>query len=282
VKPNLYLITIGVSKYNDERFNLQYAAKDAKDIIKLYTTNEFSYFGSDNFDSIYTKILINEQVKKESIAKLKEFLEHATVNDEVIIFYAGHGVLDQNLDYYLASSDINFNNPAERGISYKMLERVLDGIKPLKKVLMIDACHSGEIDKEEVELALVDKKQVGDVVFRSAGAGLISTNNSLSLKNTSELTKELFTDLRRGTGATVISSAGGGEYAMESDEWKNGLFTYCLIDGISTRKADLNRDGKIQLSELQNYVQEQVVALSRGKQQPTSRIENITMDFLVW
>jgi len=36
------------------------------------------------------------------------------------------------------------------------------------------------------------------------------------------------------------------------------------------------------LSELQKYVQSQVLELSGGKQQPTSRIENVTMDFRVW
>ena len=69
---------------------------------------------------------------------------------------------------------------------------------------------------------------------------------------------------------------------MESGEWKNGLFTYSLINGIKSKEADLNKDGKIMLSELQKYVQSQVVKLSGGKQQPTSRIENISMDFRVW
>jgi hypothetical protein len=69
---------------------------------------------------------------------------------------------------------------------------------------------------------------------------------------------------------------------MESGEWKNGLFTYCLINGIQTKEADLNKDGKIMLSELQKYVQQKVVVLSNGQQQPTSRIENIAMDFRVW
>jgi ABC-type proline/glycine betaine transport system ATPase subunit len=69
---------------------------------------------------------------------------------------------------------------------------------------------------------------------------------------------------------------------MESGEWKNGLFTYCLINGIKSKEADLNGDGEIMLSELQKYVQKQVMKLSGGKQQPTSRIENITMDFRLW
>jgi uncharacterized caspase-like protein len=133
-----------------------------------------------------------------------------------------------------------------------------------------------------MQLADAQSTTYGEITFRSAGAGVITKSNNLGLKNTSELTKELFTDLRRGTGATVVSSAGGGEYAMESGEWKNGLFTYSLINGIQSKKADLDKDGKIMLSELQKYVQTQVVELSGGKQQPTSRIENIAMDFRVW
>ena len=275
IKPNLYLITIGTSKYKDSRFDLQYAAKDANDVANLFNQNK--YFGK-----IITKTLTNEQVTKESIIELKSFLKQSERNDQVIVFVAGHGVLDANLDYYLASNDMDFNHPEKRGIPYEELESILDGIAPLKKILFVDACHSGEIDKDEVELAQAEKIEVGSVTFRSAGAGVVSKNNNLGLKNTSELTKELFTDLRRGTGATVVSSAGGGEYAMESGEWKNGLFTYCLINGIQTKDADLNKDGEIMLSELQMYVQSQVLELSNGKQQPTSRIENITMDFRVW
>lgn len=92
----------------------------------------------------------------------------------------------------------------------------------------------------------------------------------------------LFTDLRKGTGATVISSSGGMKFAMEGDDWNNGLFTYCLINGIKSKEADLNKDGEIWLSELKQYVSEQVTKLSNGKQQPTSRIENQMLDYRVW
>ncbi len=273
VEPNLYLITIGTSKYLDNNFNLQYAAKDAKDVAELFKKDHY-------FNKVIVKTLTDEQVTKENIEKLKLFLADATINDEVIIFVAGHGVLDVDLNYYLASHDMDFNDPAKRGIPYEDVEKLLDGIKPLKKILFVDACHSGEIDKDEMELAQVEATEQGEVTFRAAGASVVS--KSVETQNTSELSKELFTDLRRGTGATVVSSAGGGEYAMESGEWKNGLFTYCLINGIQTKEADLNKDGKIMLSELQKYVQSQVLKLSGGKQQPTSRIENISSDFRVW
>ncbi|RLD22135.1 MAG: hypothetical protein DRI71_07905 [Bacteroidetes bacterium] len=272
-KPDLYLITIGESKFKDSKFNLTYAAKDAQDIASLFAK-------SKNYEKVITKTLTNEQVTKENITALRSFLDQAGINDEVMIFIAGHGVLDENLDYFFASYDMDFNNPSQRGIAYEDLEGLLDGIKPLKKVLLIDACHSGEIDKEEVELLAVNEEVGAEgIQFRAVGN---TVKPKLGMQNTSELTKALFIDLRKGTGATVISSAGGGEYAMESGEWKNGLFTYCLINGIQSKDADLNNDGEIWLKELQHYVQTQVTELSGGKQQPTSRIENSVLDYRVW
>lgn len=275
-KPNLYLITIGMSKHQDSSFNLIYPEKDAYDVSTSFANNWF-------YGKTLIKSIKNEDVTKENIDLLKLFLDSATINDVVIVFYAGHGVLDQNFDYYLASHNMNFSSPAINGIPYQQLEQLLDGIKPLKKILMIDACHSGEVDKDEMAIAEASNtgKEQGDIKFRNVGAG-VQRKESLGLNSTSEMMKELFTDLRKGTGATVISSAGGGEYAMESDQWKNGLFTYCLLNGLQSREADLDGNGQIMLSELQQYVQNQVLELSRGQQKPTSRIENIEMDFRVW
>jgi WD40 repeat protein len=271
-EPNLYLITIGESEFLQADYNLTYAAKDANDIAALFSK-------SKAYKEVFTRTLVNQEVTKENVRALKSFLSQATINDEVMIFIAGHGVLDVNLDYYFATYDMDFINPAEKGLAYDDLEGLLDGIKPLKKTLMIDACHSGEIDKDEVELAEAETEAGDAIQFRVVGN---TVSPKLGTQNTSELTKSLFTDLRKGTGATVISSAGGMEFAMEGDDWRNGLFTYCLIKGIKTKAADYNTDGEIWLSEIKRYVSEQVTLLSDGKQQPTSRIENQVVDFRVW
>jgi hypothetical protein len=270
--PDLYLITIGVSEFQQPDFNLTYATKDAKDMSTLFEK-------SKAYKNVYSKTLLNQDVTKENVLALKSFLTKAGINDEVMIFIAGHGVLDTNLDYYLATFDMDFQQPQNRGLAYDDLENLLDGIKPLKKTLIIDACHSGEIDKEEIELAQSDVNEGDDIQFRAIGN---TVTPKLGIQNTSELVKSLFTDLRKGSGATVISSAGGMEFAMEGDDWGNGLFTYCLIKGIKTKEADLNNDGEIWLSEIQKYVAKQVTELSGGRQQPTSRIENQTVDFRIW
>jgi uncharacterized caspase-like protein len=89
----------------------------------------------------------------------------------------------------------------------------------------------------------------------------------------------LFADLRRGTGAVVISASGGAEFAIESREWQNGVFTYAVLDGLKTAKADANGDGRIQVSELRDHVIQAVPGLTYGRQTPTARRENLTVDF---
>ena len=275
-KNNLYLIAIGCSNFKDNKYNLNYAAKDAEDFISLFST-------SNNYAKINAKKLVNEEVTLSNILKLQSFLKDAKINDEVMIFFAGHGVLDVNLDYYLASHDMDFLHPEKLGIPYSAIENLVDGIAPLRKLIFIDACHSGELDKSEVLISDENNtKETGDLTFRKVGNSIQQKEFALGLQSTSQLTKSLFADLRKGTGATIISSAGGMEFAIESNTWKNGLFTFCLIEGIKTKKADLNKDGKIMLSELQNYVGAKVIELSGGRQQPTSRIENNSIDYRIW
>lgn len=274
-KSDLYIVTFGVSEYLEKGHDLTYPDKDANDLSSLMSTNP-----NKIYQNVHSKNITNKNFTKESLNECKLFLKNSKTQDMVIVFVAGHGVLDKNLDYYLATYDMNFSQPSEKGLPYEELESLLDGIAPLKKVLFLDACHSGEVDKEEVELLATNTVTHSKVKFRDAGTGIQKKN--LGLKSTSELMGELFTDLRRGTGATVISSAGGVESAMESDEWKNGLFTYCLLHGLKDKAADSDKNGEIWLSELQIYLRKEVTSMSNGAQQPTSRIENLSMDFRVW
>lgn len=272
---DLYLITIGTANYKDTRYTLSYPAKDGQDLEQLMQSNT-----SGIYDNIKTKSLYNEAVTKENIAGLSTFLGASKPNDVVIVFVAGHGILDANFDYYFGTYDIDFSQPNLRGLAYEKLEQLLDGIKANRKILIMDTCHSGEVDKEDVFFAANDEApEDDDIAFRAVGEAVKSDETKAT---PSRLAGELFNDLRKGTGATVISSAGGVEFAMESAEWKNGLFTYCMLNGLKNRTADLNGDGVIMLLELQAYVVEKVTALSHGRQVPNSRIQNIELDFPVW
>lgn len=272
-QPNLYFVSIGASDYQNDAFDLKFASKDAQDLKETFLNSKI-------YNKIHYKMLIDEEVTKSNINELKSFVDQAGIDDVVIIFIAGHGVLDDQLDYYFATHDMDFNNPSEKGVSYNEIEALLDGIKCIKKVLFMDTCHSGEVDKEDVEIVAEAKFDDENITFRNAGAN-VRKKEAAGLKVSQELVKELFADVRRGTGATVISSAGGAEYAMESEVWKNGLFTFCLLDALANGKGDADEDNILMLSELQKYLQRRVQILSKGKQVPTSRIENISLDFRV-
>lgn len=94
--------------------------------------------------------------------------------------------------------------------------------------------------------------------------------------------REIYNDITEESGSTIISSAGGAEFAMESAEWKNGLFTYCLLNGLKSMAADGNKDKIITVHEIQDYLRKEVYRLSDGKQQPSFKSENKLMDFRIW
>lgn len=274
-KSDLYIVALGVSKHQESKHDLEFADKDAKDVVSAFNKSPY-------FDNVHSKTFVNHEVTLENLIKIKPFLSKASINDVVVLFVAGHGVLDDNFDYYFASYDMDFDDPSRRGIAYEAIESLLDGIPALKKLLFIDTCHSGELDKDEIEETTNDESEDGELIFRRAGRSVGLKENPLGLKSTNELMKSLFTDLRRGTGATVISSSGGAEYSIEGGAFKNGLFTYCMINGLVNQRADYNRDKEVHVSELQRYVQEEVSKLSDGLQTPTSRIRNDELDYRLW
>ena len=272
---DFYIAAIGVSKYKDERFNLTYPTKDATEIAEALADDNKQY------ETVHVKYLLDEQVTVENIRALTHFFESCKPGDVAAIFIAGHGLLDENFDYFFGTYNIDFANPSVKGLPYSEITKLLNSIKAYQKLLIMDTCHSGELDKEEVKESTDAEVETGDIQFRSVGTA-ISVENAFGSKNMTKLSADLFSDTRKGTGATVISSAGGAEFAMESDEWKNGLFTYNFIQGFKEQKADANGDGLIQISEIRTYVNKQVAAMSNNKQRPTAREENIAVDIVIY
>jgi hypothetical protein len=146
----------------------------------------------------------------------------------------------------------------------------------------MDACHSGEMDEDE-ELSFESSSLGSNVkVEGSKGAYRLIDSTSIGLKNSFDLMQELFANLSRGNGAVVISAAGGKQYAYEGENWKNGVFTYSIIKGLKGQEADVNHDGEITVGELKDYVFSEVEQLTKGRQMPTARRENLESDWNVW
>jgi WD40 repeat protein len=288
-KPDLHVIAMSVSNYADKRFNLQYSVKDGKDIARMFGSVPVN---SGEYNHITVDTLFNRNAVRENFFRLRQELLKTSVNDEVILFVSGHGLLDKDLNFYFASWDMDFTDPSKRGISFDDLENLLDSIPARKKLLMVDACHSGEVDKEDttplLTAANVEKSQ--DITFRGGnikeysfrGVDNMTATAGVSLDNSFDLMQEMFTGLDKGTGTTVISAAAGKGYALESSKWNNGVFTYTIINGLRNKAADKNRDHKVTVSELKDYSISKVEQLTGGKQKPTARREAIGTDWRVW
>ena len=189
----------------------------------------------------------------------------------MIIAYSGHGLLSKEYDYYLSTYSVNFDKPEENGLPYDELENLLDSIPARKKLMLIDACHSGEVDKDDL-VSLNTTQVSGAKALRPVA---YKKDGQLGLKNSFELMQSLFVNVGKSTGATIISAAAGTQFALERGDLKNGVFTYSILEA-------MNKYPTLKLSELKKIVGERVVQLTSGMQKPTSRNETIAVDWNIW
>jgi WD40 repeat protein len=280
-KPDLYLITVAINNYKDTDLNLNYAVKDARDIIRFF--REDTRFNKVIVDSIF-----NSAVTFGSIAGIRERLKKCKADDHVILFFAGHGVLDENFDFRYATWALETSTPSTTAVLYDDIEKLMEGILPRNKLLLIDACHSGEVDKDEiVETTEQLMKQHGRTDRAVVKQSFTKVHHNVF--NTGmvdgrgfELMQELFYAPGSNSGAQVVVATAGDSYAIESAEWKNGFFTYALLNGLKSGHADANRDGSITVEEMVSYLKKEVKNMSFGKQIPRFRQENPENYFEVW
>jgi len=260
-------IGIGIDKFSDSQYDLQYSSKDIRDLAKKL---------KDKYkDDIIIDTLFNENVTVSNVKALKEKLQQTSVNDKVIISYSGHGMLSKDYDYYLSTYAVNFQKPEENGLPYDELENLLDSIPARKKLMLIDACHSGEVDKEEG----IAMQRMADSLGLTKGIILngdsTTQTQQLGLKNSFELMQSLFVNVGKSTGATIISAAAGNQFALERGDLKNGVFTYSILEA-------MEKNPTMKISELKKIVGERVEQLTNGMQKPTSRNETIAVDWSLW
>ncbi len=263
-----YYIGIGVNEFKESSHNLNYCVKDVTDLAKS--------FGGPNTE---VKLLTNAQVNKDNILALKDYLSKTSVNDKVIISCSSHGLLDDSLNFYLAMHDVDFKHPQFKGLKYEDLESLLDGIPARQKLLLLDACNSGENDKTEVlnqELKQKESKMESNQLLAARGVII-----QLEEENKSNFKKmnELFVNVRNNTGSVIISAAGGQESALEAIEVngraiENGAFTYSVLECL-----EQNKGKELKVNTLKQYTEKRVDEITKGKQKPTSRQETMEVDW---
>ena len=136
---NYHAIIIYESNYKDNKLNLDGTKKDA---IKLANILTKKY----NFDSLNVKIISNSS-RKEILAAFDEKRKQLTIDDNLLIFYAGHGYWENELKMgYWLPSDAEINNKAN-WIANTDISTYISAFRCKHVLLISDACFSGGIFK---------------------------------------------------------------------------------------------------------------------------------------
>jgi WD40 repeat protein len=223
----LHMIVIGINKYKNQKYNLNYATADATSFKEMVEKNGTGLFSKTNI--VY---IGDEKATKEGIvAELEKIKLLASPKDVFIFYYAGHGVVNQNKDFFLVPNDVTQlygadDALAQKGLSANQLQQFSKEIKAQKQLFILDACQSaGALDQ----------------VMASRGAA----------------EEKAIAQLARATGTHWLTASGSEQFASEFTQLGHGTFTYVLLEALSG-KADKGGDKKITVKELDAYLQEQV------------------------
>jgi len=238
-KPNLYILSIGVSKFVDPEVNLSFANSDADSVAERFRMMEGKLF-----NEVHVRKLIDEKATLLNIKMGISWLERqATQKDIIMVFISSHGALDNKGNLYILPTDFNPYHLFATALNIHDLTEGMNGT-PCKKLIFLDACHSGQSAFDLMDLAYVKSADLNDIV------------------------KEL---VDAEGGITVMTSSSGKEYSYEQPDWGHGAFTKAILEGLDG-EADYNDNEVINLMELNLYVTERVKELTGGRQHPFTPI----------
>jgi WD40 repeat protein len=236
---SLNIFSIGINKYLNAAYSLNYAAPDARSFVEAITDAKTASL----YKSINKFELYDEEATKENIMKkFKEVQAKAKPEDVFIFYYAGHGSLDVNKKnedgenpFYFVPHDVtqlygDSKQLMTKGLSTEELSANLMAIRSTKQIVLMDACHSGGAVK--------------GIKMRAAASE-----------------EKAMVQLGRSSGVAVIASSGSKQYAAEFEVLKHGVFTYALLEALTGKAA--NGDTEVTVTELKTYMDKRVPELTK-------------------
>lgn len=224
-----WAVVVGLSKYKYSNQNgladLIFADDDAK---------AFAYsLRNIGWNESHIKLLTNEKATKRNIGiALESWLSKAGPNDQIVLFWAGHGYPDpENSEkVYLATYDTEIFIPST-GFRMNQVRRILEEIKSKNVILFADTCHAGKL------------------ITRSGSSRGISIVPSIN---------KMAREQKVPTGWIFMVGADTDRQSIEHTSWSNGAFTHSLIKGLSGEADGFQsagaKDGIVTMGELKDYM----------------------------
>ena len=256
-------------------------------------------------------VTVKKNIRAEEIlSSISSTFGNASYNDVSLFYYSGHGANSLGADGNPTSYHAALVGTFQTYVSIARLKTELDKI-PGKKVIIIDACHSGQFIARDGAVT-----QVSSSAFNSQVVNLFANDDQLSgdvsrtavvlaADGSELLSEEAPAFIDRADDANfaksdyyVITACRSEEKSVSTGYDSNGdgkidryfgLFTYGLCYGngwnlarnsaISSLNADLNKDSKVTLYEA--YVYAKVMAQSHNPNQ-TAQIWPENSAFVLW
>jgi len=243
-RKNIWAVIVGIDRYPHIR-HLKYAVNDAKAFYNHLI--DFSQVPTEN-----VTLLLNQEA---SLTRLRSTLgthlkNNAGQDDMVIIFFAGHGATERDmmspdgdgLEKYLLPFNADPKDLYATALPMGEISRIFNRIRSDRLVFIADSCYSGASGG------------------RTIGISGIRAN----------LSDAFFDRVTSGKGRVIISASGANEVSAESDELKQGVFTYYLIEGLKG-KADIDRNGLVTVDEAFRFVSQHVPRATGQEQHPIKK-----------
>jgi hypothetical protein len=247
VRPKLYMLVIGVSKYRNADLSLEFPSKDAEDFASTMSLQKGRLFRDAE-----VRLLRDGAATRDAVLGGLEWLKRAvTSRDFGVLFMAGHGINDETGGYYFLPVDFALDEYKRTAVPFTEIKDTMVNLAG-KALFFIDSCHSGNALGGGGRRA-IESPQVTRIV-----------NELSSAEN----------------GVVVFSSSTGRQVSLEHRKWGNGAFTKALVEGL-LGGADLTRSGRVTHRMLDLFISERVKELTQGKQTPVSQAPGGVPDFPV-
>jgi len=215
---HLYIVSIGISQYNDPSLDLDWAHKDAADVA-------VSFGGQHGgmYDRVTTVLLTNRMATRRAILDaLQNLAGQASRDDTLLVFFAGHGQGTTDGSYYLLPQDVDRQRFEATALPVAEVRRIVSGVRA-RVGLLLDACYAG------------------------SSAGTWAPPDTDSSANDFSAPE---------CGAAVLASSTGEEQSLELAFWKNGLFTSALVEGM--RERTIAQSGLLTTRLLHGWLEERM------------------------
>ncbi len=242
-RPQLYMLSVGVSAYPSASLRLAYPAKDALDLAAAFKEQE-----GKRYQKVEVMPLVDKAARRNDILAGLEWLAQSTSSKDVaVLFLAGHGVTNSETGRY-SFLPIDFDSEAGGHIDGPQLQLALSRIRG-RVLLFLDTCHAGGV------LGLQ----------RASSLDLIRLTNELTSAD---------------SGIIVYAASTGDQASREASRWGNGAFSKAAVEGLRG-KADPERSGLITTTTLDHYISQRVRELTDESQTPTTAKPNTAPEYLL-